>query len=193
MSARAASTEATGERVLAAAAEAFGSTAYDQVSLEKIATDANVTVRTVVRRFGSKEGLFAEVARRRAATIREARAAAVAGATEEAIRVVVDGYEKWGDSTLNFLAQETRSGPIGELVRSGRAFHHAWVERVFGPLIPTMSPPQRRRRLGALVAVTDVYTWKVLRRDLRLTRRDTEAILLELVEGAIGSGQVLRR
>jgi AcrR family transcriptional regulator len=181
MSARAAAAEATGARILQAAADAFGAAAYDQVSLEEIAAEAMVAVRTVVRRFGSKEQLFAEVAKRRGALIRAARNEAVAGDAAGAIRILVASYEQWGDSTLNFLAQENRAGPIGELVRPARRFHHAWVERVFGPLLGP-DPQAARGRLAGLKAVTDIYTWKVLRRDIGLSRREVEETVLDLVE-----------
>jgi hypothetical protein len=37
----------------------------------------------------------------------------------------------------------------------------------------------------ALHAATDVYTWKLLRRDLRLTRAETERIIADLVVGVL--------
>jgi hypothetical protein len=40
--------------------------------------------------------------------------------------------------------------------------------------------------LAQLIAVTDVYTWKILRRDTGLTRPQTERALAELIEGVAG-------
>jgi AcrR family transcriptional regulator len=146
----------------------------------------------VVRRFGSKEQLFTQVAQRRAALIRTARDAAVAGDAAGAVRILVSSYERWGDSTLNFLAQENRAGPIGDLVRSGRRFHQGWVERVLGPLLPA-EPATARRALAALRAVTDVYTWKVLRRDVGMSRREVEQTILGLVERIVADPHTARR
>src|SRR5262249_52553150 len=39
----------------------------------------------------------------------------------------------------------------------------------------------RQRRLAQLVAVCDVYTWKLLRRDAGLSRQQTELALAELL------------
>jgi hypothetical protein len=36
-----------------------------------------------------------------------------------------------------------------------------------------------------LHAATDVYTWKLLRRDLNLNRAETERTLIELAEGVL--------
>lgn len=46
-------------------------------------------------------------------------------------------------------------------------------------------PPRgsaRERRLAQLVAVCDVYTWKLLHRDSGLSRAQTRTALLELLE-----------
>jgi hypothetical protein len=46
-------------------------------------------------------------------------------------------------------------------------------------------------RLAEITAVTDLYTWKVLRRDLRLSRRDTERAILELATRAVAGADDL--
>jgi AcrR family transcriptional regulator len=189
MTARAAAAEGTSERILKTAGELFGELLYDQVSLDLIAVRARVTVRTVIRRFRSKEQLFAGVASRRAASIRAGRAQALAGDVAGAVQNLVAGYEEWGDSTLNFLAQERRAPIIGAAVRSGRDYHQAWVERILGPLLPSQPRTLRRRRLAELMAVTDVYAWKVLRRDLGLSVREVERALVELIERVTGNKQ----
>ena len=40
----------------------------------------------------------------------------------------------------------------------------------------------RRRRLAQLVSICDVYTWKLLRKDAGLSRRQTELALIELLQ-----------
>ena len=52
---------------------------------------------------------------------------------------------------------------------TARASHQAWLERIFSDRLPK-TPGARRRAIHALHAATDVYTWKLLRRDLRLSR-----------------------
>ena len=62
----------------------------------------------------------------------------------------------------------------------GRAVHRRWVREVFGPLLPPAGP-DRDEVLDLLVVATDVYTWKLLRRDRGLsaprTRARTEALV----------------
>jgi hypothetical protein len=40
---------------------------------------------------------------------------------------------------------------------------------------------------------TDVYAWKLLRRDLRLSRADTETIMVYLVNSVLNAGSAFRR
>lgn len=182
MVARAKAAEATQAKILEAARRLFGELPYDQVSLNVVAERAGVTVQTVIRRFRSKEQLFAAVAAWRAALIRGERDAAQAGDPAGAIRNLVENYEEWGDEYLHFLAQEQRSPEIRAVTESGRRYHHAWVRRVFTPLLRDLPARESDRRVAQLIVVTDVYAWKVLRRDLRLDRDDVEASLRDLAE-----------
>ena len=45
---------------------------------------------------------------------------------------------------------------------------------------------ERARRLAQLIAVTDVLTWKLLRHDRSLSRRQTELALIELLQPLTG-------
>jgi hypothetical protein len=92
--------------------------------------------------------------------------------------VLLDHYELMGDRVMRLLAEEERSPELREIVEGGRALHREWCARVFAPALMDAPP----RRLAQLVAVCDVYTWKLLRRDAGLSRRQTELALRELLE-----------
>lgn len=181
MTARAETARANREGILTAGRDLFRQRLYDQVSLEDVAVLAGVTVRTVVRRFGSKEQLYAEVAARRAHGVREQRNEVRPGDVGGAITHLVNHYEEMGDEVVHLLGQERRTETIGRAVRSGRTFHQAWVERVFSPLLVEMSSEERKRRLAQLTAATDVYVWKILRRDLGLGRDEVGRSLRDMV------------
>ena len=55
---------------------------------------------------------------------------------------------------------------------------------MFGDRLPT-TPAARKRAVHALHAATDVYTWKLLRRDLGLSRTETEKTMADLVVGVL--------
>ena len=188
MRVRAISATANGESILASARRLFGALRYDQVSLDDVAAQAGVTMRTVVRRFGSKESLFGAVSAERASSIRRARDEVPAGDVPKAVRLLVGTYEDWGDEVLHLLSQERGLAGVTNTVEAGRRYHAAWVERAFSPLLGELPAAVRRRRLGELVAVTDIYYWKVLRRDVGLSRAEVEASLRDLIGDIVERG-----
>jgi AcrR family transcriptional regulator len=181
MVARAESVAATREQLLDAAVERFWSAPTPEIPLDDVASRAGVSVQTLIRHFGSKEGLFAAAVQRETSRVQHQRDEAPAGDVVGAVRVLLDHYEDVGDRVVRLLAEEQRMAALRELVDIGRAFHRAWCERVFAAALSRLQGVERQRRLAQLVAICDVYTWKLLRRDARLSRRQTEVALIELL------------
>jgi AcrR family transcriptional regulator len=186
MKARAAAAAATAERILDAAIAVFWERPVEDIPLDEIARRAGVSVQTVIRRFGSKEGLFASAAEREVARVVRQRGQAPVGDVAGAVANLLDHYEELGVAILRLLAEEDRSPALRELTNRGRAEHAAWCERVFPPALAGLRGAQRARRLAQLIAVTDVLTWKLLRLDRRLSRKQTELALIELIEPLMG-------
>ena len=63
---------------------------------------------------------------------------------------------------------------FAEITAVGRAYHCDWVARVFAPWLDTRAGAGRERLHAQLVAVCDVYTWFLLRRQAGLSRRSAE-------------------
>jgi AcrR family transcriptional regulator len=182
MVARAANVVATGERILDAAVEAFWERPSDQISLDDIARRAGVSVQTVIRRFGCKDGLVVAAMERESERVRRERDPAAVKDAAGTVAQLVTHYEAMGDRVLRMLAEETRVAALRQVADRGRRVHRDWCERVFASALADLSVAQRNRRLAQLVAVCDVYTWKLLRRDGGLSRRETELALLELLQ-----------
>jgi AcrR family transcriptional regulator len=181
MRARAEAAAETGRRILDAVIELHRERFFDQVSLEDIAERAGVTVQTVIRRFGSKERLIEAAAEEGNRQVTHQRYQAPVGDIEGAVENLVDHYEEWGNSVLRLLAQEERVPAFRSVTDAGRAFHYEWVERTFAPLLAERTGTARRRLLAELVAICDVYFWKLLRRDMGLSREQTELAIRETI------------
>ena len=186
MVSRAAAVAETGERILDATVELFWEGAGEPMSLDEVARRAGVSVQTVIRRFGGRDGLIAAAADREAERVRRQRAQAPVGDAPGAVRVLVDHYEEMGDRVLRLLAEEERTPGVRDVLDRGRALHREWCARVFAPALEARAGVERDRRLAQLVTVCDVYSWKLLRRDAGLSRRQTELALRELVELLVG-------
>lgn len=186
MGARAAAAEETGRRLVRAMQALLAERPYDELTLEAVAARAGVTLQTLLRRFGSKAGLLAAAAEEGGARIEAQRAAAPVGDAAGAVTNLFDHYEEWGDAVLRLLAQEERFAELAAIARRGRAVHAAWVERVFAPALAGRRGRARALRRSQLVAVCDVTVWRLLRKDLGLSRADAQQAVLGLV-GALSS------
>ena len=186
MRARARSTELTRRRILAATIGLGGDRPLAEISLGAVAEGAHVSVQTVLRHFGSRDRLL-EAAFEQARTEVEEERRAPAGDVAEAVRVVVDHYERRGDGVLVLLAQEHSHELARRITEHGRGLHRRWVTEVFSPQVAAAGDPDTLTDL--LVVATDVYTWKLLRRDRGLSRQQTEHRIRHLVSAALtGAG-----
>src|SRR3954447_26915778 len=182
--ARAEATERTRKAILVAAIARFRRGEFE-TNLEAIADEAGVTTRTILRHFGSKEGLVeAAIAAGNAAVRAERRAPA--GDAEAFSRALVTHYEKDGDRVLLMLAAEDRYPLVREATEHGRRVHGEMVEECFAADLEGLDPTARAERVALLVAVTDVYTWALLRRRGGLCRKATEAAICGLINHARG-------
>ena len=183
-STRAESTEATGRRITEAFLARLMTQWFDEITLDNVAADARVTVQTIVRRFGGKEGLLTSAVTTLSDWIRSQRAAPP-GDMDQLVNNLVGDYEKTGDGVLRLLALETRHPALKAVLDLGRGEHRQWAENAFAALLERMEPGPRARALDALVIVTDVYTWKLLRRDMGRSLRATVATLQNLIHTTI--------
>jgi AcrR family transcriptional regulator len=188
MGARAEAAAATRQAIVDAYLAVIVDRDYDDITLDSVAERAGVTVQTVIRRFGSKEQLFATVAGEIATQEAAFRAEAVPGDVPGAVRSMVARYERIGDVVLRVLGQEDRFPALREVTDMGRKIHHGWVERAFSPFLEPMAPGARRRRRGQLVVLTDIFTWRLLRRDLAFGQRQTELAMTEMVNALLSGG-----
>jgi AcrR family transcriptional regulator len=181
MSARAESAARTGERILDAALELFWEVPTDRISLDEVARRADVSVQTVIRRFGGREGLLTAAGQREAARVGAQRGSAPVGDIPGAVRNLVDHYEEMGEGVLRLLAAEPNVPGLAAIADQGRRVHRDWCAHVFAPALATRRGVDRDRLLAQVVAVCDVLTWKLLRRDSGLSRRQTELALVEML------------
>lgn len=181
---RATAAEATGERILVAFLQRFRKHWLEEITLDAVAGDAGVTVQTVIRRFGGKDQLLDASAELLDREITGRRAGA-SGDVALAVDLLTRDYEIDGDLYWRMLAQEDRYAVLRPFCDRGRRGHRDWAASVFHPWLEDLAPKATDERLDALVAATDVYVWKLLRRDLKRPVRAYKATLTTLIAGVL--------
>ena len=182
--ARAESVADTRGRITRAAADLFIEHWYEDVTLAAIAQAAGVSHQTVLNHFESKEGVALAAAALVGAETRSRRDQVAPGEVDAALHLLVSEYERFGDSNARWAFFSERLGSLAAVLDDARAGHQAWLARTFGSRLPA-DTSGRRRALNALHAATDVYVWRLLRRDLGLSRAETERTMGALVRGVL--------
>jgi AcrR family transcriptional regulator len=185
---RAQQTQANAGRVVdAAVALVKKSRRTADITLDDISRDSGVTVRTILRRFASRDGVLEAAFARIKEEFRGYRPATEPGDVDAAVGALVSQYERIGDLNMRALEQEDQLPLLHRALTGARRSHREWLEQIFQPHLRSLTPQQRERQLTALYAATDVYLWKLLRRDLKLDRHETEAAFLRLVHGVVNA------
>ena len=180
MTKRAAAAEETRLRILGAVLELATEKLSVEIVLTDVASRAGVTVQTILRQFGGRDALFDAALEFGAAQIETEREAPV-GDIDRALEVIVAHYELRGDWVIALLGQEASDERIRRVTTPGKAVHREWVSTVFAPQLSGLAEPVAAAVIDLLVVATDVYAWKLLRRDRRLDRDTTRARMRQLV------------
>ncbi len=176
----------TRERILRAAVELATEKHTVEIVLADVAARAGVTVQTILRNFGTRDGLFDAAVEFASAEVLVERAAPV-GEVSAAVRVIVDHYEARGDWVVSLLGQEASDERIRGITVPGKQLHHEWVRTVFGPQLFERDEAGREVLSDLLAVATDVYVWKLLRRDRGLNRAQTEQRMRHLIDAILAS------
>src|SRR5277367_2175460 len=105
MRGRSESTTKTRERILNAVIALSEERLSLEIILDDVAARAGVSVQTVLRHFGSRQGLFEQAQARQVLQVRAERATPV-GDAASAVRTIVAFYDRLGEWSLRLQAQE---------------------------------------------------------------------------------------
>ncbi len=188
MSNRAAQAEATRERIRAAAVALYTERSLDGFTLDEVARRAEVTVQTVLRAYKSRDQLILAALTALATGGGVMKTPAVPGDIAGAVAVIFDLYEMVGDRVIQMLGDEPRVPGLKSDIDVGRQGHADWVDEAFAPQLQRCDQAARERIFNALMVASDVYAWKLLRRDQGLDRSTAEAVVRHIVAGIIREG-----
>ncbi|OBK70559.1 TetR/AcrR family transcriptional regulator [Mycobacterium sp. 1274761.0] len=186
MGARQQAKNATRDAIIRAAIDTFMAERSFEITLPSVAERADVSVKTVLRHFGSRDALID-------AAWLQAYADVMAERTpppddpDAALRVLIAHYERLGEMGLAMLANES-DHRAQQMNHAGRLAHRQWVEDVFASRLP-QSPEARARCIDVLVVATDVYCWKLLRLDRALSVDEVHDRMSLMTDAVLASAQ----
>ena len=181
---RAQSTEDTARRIVDAFVARLMNQWFDEITLDSIAEDAGVTVQTVVRRFGSKEELLGAAVKILSSQI-NAQRAMPSGDLGVMVNKLFEDYERTGDAVIRLLALEARHPAIKPVTDLGRGEHRRWLANVMVDSLERLDASARQRALDVFVILTDVYAWKLLRRDMARSISASVATMKFMIEASM--------
>jgi len=188
MTARAAKAETTKARILAAAVDLYCNAPVEEFTLDEVARRAETTVQTVLRAFGSKDELIYAALSEMAAAGSFTKPTPP-GELNSAVSAFFDIYENVGDLVIQRLGEERRRPALKTSLDQGRDNHRDGVKTMFAPQLERLRGAARARLFTMLTVLTDVYVWKLLRRDMGLSRPAGEAIIRDMISAVIKQEQ----
>jgi AcrR family transcriptional regulator len=183
--ARAKAQERTRDALLEVAMDEFVGDRWQKTSLETLSARAGVTKQTLLRHFGSKDGLLMQALMRGASQVFDQRWSVAAGDIDGAVENLLDHYEEWGERSLRIGAWQSGPAMLARLSQMARQVHYDWIEYVFAPWLDGLDEPARTRRRAALIALCDVHTWQLLSHDLGFARSEVHATLTSAIEAVV--------
>lgn len=185
MDRRSRSAAETGERIVQAVLQLWKEVHIHDITLESVAKKSGVSIRTILRKFDTREGLLQACIEQNAAGVIEERIHAPSGDIKAIVHALLSNYEKMGEAGIRTIYLENEVKEAREIGRKGREVHREWCARVFAPFLPDPVHEEYEIRLGAFISATEIYLWKLLRKDLGYSYDETYRVFMMLLEGLV--------
>ena len=173
MQQRAAKVAATEKRILEEAIGLWHEMGPEDITLEMIAERSGVSTRTLLRKYGSRDGLIRACILHDASSNRRTRLIGRAGDIRDLLHYLLEEYEEMGDAVMRTVYAAGQHEIAGVILENGRSVHRKWCEDSFAPYLKDCNGEEYETRLLAFIAATEIYLWKLLRRDLGKSREET--------------------
>ena len=162
-----------------------------ELTLDKVSQRSGVTVRTILRKFGSKEGLFQACIESDGDRFTRKRMQVKPGDLTGILDALLEEYEHMGNALIRTLTVEYEYPVTQTLLQNARRFHRDWCAQVFEPFLPEPDNDNFETVLSAFIAGTEFYLWKLLRKDLGKSLEQCRKIFRFSLEGLAANAKNL--
>ncbi|GEM_PF-2618953 len=147
------------------------------VNLELAAKTAGVSVPTIVRKFESKDGLYAAAFARARLLYKPERERSPADTDVAAflVRAQLSIYERWGHALIYLRTRERQWPTVHEELEKGRIERRRWLKVILAEILDTKM--LSNDLVDQVFALTDVHFWAVFRLDMGSGKKRTQAAM----------------
>lgn len=193
MSERARQVALNDRKVINAMSDLWLEMPLSEITLDKVSQRAGVTVRTILRKFGSKEGLFTACIESDGDRFTHKRMDVNPGDLSGIVDALLSEYEHMGNALVRTLTVEYDYPVIQNLLDKARRFHREWCLYVFEPFLPDPDSDNFDVVLSAFITATEFYLWKLLRKDLGKTREQCRQIFLFSLQSLVMNAKKINK
>jgi AcrR family transcriptional regulator len=165
-------------KIIEAMADLWLELPLSELTLDKVSQRSGVTVRTILRKFGSKEGLFKACIEIDGERFTSKRMQVKPGDLPGIVDALLEEYERMGNALIRTLTVEYEYPATQTLLHEARKFHREWCIRVFEPFLCKVESGSYEIVLSAFITATEFYLWKLLRKDMGKSMEHTRRIFL---------------
>lgn len=156
-----------------------------EITLERVAERAGVTVRTILRKYGSKEGMIEACLLQEDVSVDPGRPAPEPGNIQAILDLLCAEYEAMYPAVMRTIAAVEQFSAAAHILEKGRKYHREWCAQAFSPFLPAPGSANYEPGLSAFIAATEIYLWKLLRKDMGKSVEEAKAVFQLLIEGLI--------
>jgi len=153
---------------------------FGEVTLQGVADEAGVSLRTVTRHFRSKEELLrqgmAEASRQE-----EANRLVPVGDLDAVCTVLAGRYEEMAEWIYRMGDVELTYGWLSDWVQMARESHRDWLAETFAPWLPARAR-EREDRLMCLFSATEIRSWWAIRQRFGYSPKRARSVMLRQLE-----------
>jgi AcrR family transcriptional regulator len=182
---RAAQTEDRRRQILHAVGSLMVRGAFDDMTLQAVADEAGVSLKTVTRHFGTKDALL-RAAMEEATAHEEAARRVPTGDLDAIVAVLAARYEDGAEMIYRIGDMELKHAWLSEWIQRARQSHLDWLGQAFAAWLPPAGPT-RTQRLMCLFVATEVRSWWALRHRLAQDPAQAAAVLKAGLAALVGT------
>ncbi len=173
-------TQARRSQMIQAVFELIDRGSFAEVTLQGVADEAGVSLKTVTRHFGSKEQLLRQ-AMAEARETEEHDREVPCGDIDAVCSVLALRYEGMAEQIYRMGDVELTYEWLSEWVQMARTSHRDWLAEAFDPWLPARGR-EREDRLMCLFSATEIRSWWAVRHRFGYSAERTASIMKRQLE-----------